>query len=57
MNTLYDTKRMIDEMSEVSLPISKINTDKIIKLLIDMLESTLPKFSKLVQDYKFNKSA
>jgi len=57
MDTLYDTKRMIDEMSEVSLPISKSNTDKKIKLLIDALESTLPKFSKLVQDYKFNKSA
>ena len=57
MNTLHDTKEMIDEMSEVSLPISKSNTDKKIKLLIDALESTLPKFSKLVQDYKFNKSA
>ena len=57
MDTLYDTKRMIDEMSEVSLPMSKSNTDKKIKLLIDALESTLPKFSKLVQDYKFSKSA
>ena len=57
MNTLYDTKRMIDELSEISLPMSKSNTDKKIKLLIDALESTLPKFSKLVQDYKFNKSA
>ena len=57
MNALDDTKRMIDELSELSLPMSKTNTDKKIKLLIDMLESTLPKFSKLVQDYKFNKSA
>lgn len=57
MDTLYDTKRMIDELSEISLPMSKSNTDKKIKLLIDALESTLPKFSKLVQDYKFNKSA
>ena len=57
MNSLDDTKRMIDELSEMSLPMSKSNTDKKIKLLIDMLESTLPKFSKLVQDYKFNKSA
>ena len=57
MNALDDTKRMIDELSEISLPMSKSNTDKKIKLLIDMLESTLPKFSKLVQDYKFNKSA
>ena len=57
MNTLYDTKRMIDELSEISLPMSKSNTDKKIKLLIDALESTLPKFSKVVQDYKFNKSA
>ena len=57
MNALDDTKRMIDELSELSLPMSKTNTDKKIKLLIDALESTLPKFSKLVQDYKFNKSA
>jgi len=57
MNTLADTKQMIDELSEISLPMSKTNTDKKIKLLIDMLESTLPKFSNLVQDYKFNKSA
>ena len=57
MNALDDTKRMIDELSELSLPMSKPNPDKKIKLLIDMLESTLPKFSKLVQDYKFNKSA
>ena len=57
MNALDDTKRMIDELSEMSLPMSKNNTDKKIKLLIDMLESTLPKFSNLVQDYKFNKSA
>lgn len=57
MNSLDDTKRMIDELSEMSLPMSKSTTDKKIKLLIDMLESTLPKFSKLVQDYKFNKSA
>ena len=57
MNALDDTKRMIDELSELSLPMSKTNTDKKIKLLIDMLESTLPKFSNLVQDYKFNKSA
>ena len=57
MNTLADTKQMIDELSEISLPMSKSNTDKKIKLLIDMLESTLPKFSNLVQDYKFNKSA
>ena len=57
MDTLHDTKRMIDEMSEVSLPMSKINTDKKIKLMIAALESPLPKFSKLVQDYKFNKSA
>ena len=57
MNTLNDTKRMIDELSDISLPMSKINTDKKIKLMIDALESTLPKFSKLVQDYKFNKSA
>ena len=57
MNALDDTKRMIDELSELSLPMSKTNTDKKIKLLIDMLESTLPKFSNLVQQYKFNKSA
>ncbi len=57
MNSLDDTKRMIDELSEMSIPMSKSTTDKKIKLLIDMLESTLPKFSKLVQDYKFNKSA
>ena len=57
MNTLDETKQMIDELSKISLPMSKSNTDKKIKLLIDMLESTLPKFSKLVQDYKFNKSA
>ena len=57
MNTLDETKQMIDELSKISLPMSKSNTDKKIKLLIDMLESTLPKFSDLVQDYKFNKSA
>ena len=57
MNTLDETKQMIDELSKISLPMSKSNTDKKIKLLIDMLESTLPKFSNLVQDYKFNKSA
>ena len=57
MNTLDETKQMIDELSKISLPMSKSNTDKKIKLLIDMLESTLPKFSNLLQDYKFNKSA
>jgi len=57
MNALDETKQMIDEISKISLPMSKTNTDKKIKLLIDMLESTLPKFSNLVQDYKFNKSA
>tara|TARA_R110002012_G_C11369292_1_gene581807 strand:+ start:276 stop:653 length:378 start_codon:yes stop_codon:yes gene_type:complete len=57
MNTLEDTKQAIDELSEISLPMSKSNTDKKIKLLIDMLESTLPKFSSLVQEYKLNKSA
>ena len=57
MNTLDETKQMIDELSKISLPMSKSNTDKKIKLLIDMLESTLPKFSNLVQQYKFNKSA
>ena len=57
MNTLDENNQMIDELSKISLPMSKSNTDKKIKLLIDMLESTLPKFSKLVQDYKFNKSA
>lgn len=57
MNTLDDTKQAIDELSEISLPMSKSNTDKKIKLLIDMLESTLPKFSNLVQEYKLNKSA
>ncbi len=57
MNALDETKQMIDEISKISLPMSKSNTDKKIKLLIDMLESTLPKFSNLVQDYKFNKSA
>ena len=57
MNNLEDTKQAIDELSEISLPMSKSNTDKKIKLLIDMLESTLPKFSELVQEYKLNKSA
>jgi hypothetical protein len=28
MNTLADTKQMIDELSEISLPMSKSNTDK-----------------------------
>ena len=50
MNTLDETKQMIDELSKISLPMSKSNTDKKIKLLIDMLESTL-QFSNLVQDY------
>ena len=57
MNTLYDTKEAIDELTVLDLPMSKTNTDKKIKLLIDMLESTLPKFSNIVQQYKFNKSA
>ena len=57
MNTLYDTKQAIDELTVLDLPMSKTNTDKKIKLLIDMLESTLPKFSNIVQQYKFNKSA
>tara|TARA_B000000532_G_C18859529_1_gene403437 strand:- start:123 stop:500 length:378 start_codon:yes stop_codon:yes gene_type:complete len=57
MATLTDTKEAIDELTVLDLPMSKTNTDKKIKLLIEMLESTLPKFSKLVQDYKFNLSA
>ena len=57
MATLLDTKKCIDELTVLDLPMSKTNTDKKIKLLIDMLESTLPKFSNLVQQYKFNKSA
>ena len=57
MATLTDTKEAIDELTVLDLPMSKANTDKKIKLLIEMLESTLPKFSKLVQDYKFNLSA
>ena len=57
MATLADTKEAIDELTVLDLPMSKTNTDKKIKLLIEMLESTLPKFSKLVQDYKFNLSA
>ena len=57
MATLADTKEAIDELTVLDLPMSKTNTDKKIKLLIEMLESTLPKFSKLVQDYKFNISA
>ena len=57
MATLEDTKQAIDELTLLDLPMSKTNTDKKIKLLIDMLESTLPKFSNLVQQYKFNKSA
>ena len=57
MATLEDTKQAIDELTVLDLPMSKTNTDKKIKLLIDMLESTLPKFSNIVQQYKFNKSA
>jgi len=57
MATLEDTKQAIDELTVLDLPMSKTNTDKKIKLLIEMLESTLPKFSNLVQQYKFNESA
>jgi len=57
MATLEDTKQAIDELTVLDLPMSKTNTNKKIKLLIDMLESTLPKFSNIVQQYKFNKSA
>ena len=55
--TLKDTKQAIDELTVLDLPMSKTNTNKKIKLLIDMLESTLPKFSNIVQQYKCNKSA
>jgi hypothetical protein len=46
---LVETKKAIDEMTAVSLPMSKENMNKKIKLLQQLLDSTLPKLSNLVQ--------
>ena len=48
-NQLVETKKAIDEMTAVSLPMSKENMNKKIKLLQQLLDSTLPKLSNLVQ--------
>ena len=49
-NQIEETKATLDEMSCISLPISKENMDRKIKLLTQLLESTLPKLHNLVEE-------
>ena len=44
-----DTKRVIDEMTNVSLPMSLDNMATKIKLLTELLESALPKLQNAVE--------
>jgi len=54
---IEETKRAIDEMTDVCLPISKENMDRKIKLLKQLLESTLPKLANIVEEALHIKSA
>ena len=56
-NQMDDTKRVIDEMTEVSLPISLENMNTKIKLLTELLESALPKLQKCVEEALEEQSA
>ena len=47
---IKDTKRTLDEISTISLPFSKENMDKKIKLLTQLLESTLPQLHNIVEE-------
>jgi hypothetical protein len=47
---MKETKQAIDDVSSVSLPCSKENMDKKIKLLTQLLESTLPKLHNIVEE-------
>ena len=47
---MEETKQTLDEMSCISLPMSKENMDKKIKLFTQLLESTLPKLHNLVEE-------
>lgn len=47
---MEETKQTLDELSCISLPMSKENMDKKIKLLTQLLESTLPKLHNLVEE-------
>ena len=46
---MADTKRVIDEMTNVSLPMSLDNMAAKIKLLTELLESALPKLQNAVE--------
>ena len=56
-NQMEDTKRAIDELTNLSLPMSKDNMNKKIKLVKQLLESTLPKLATLVEEALQDKSA
>ena len=56
-NQMSDTKKVIDEMTEVSLPISLENMNTKIKLLTELLESALPKLQKCVEEALEEQSA
>ena len=46
---MNDTKRVIDEVTNVSLPMSLDNMATKIKLLTELLESALPKLQNAVE--------
>ena len=53
---MKETKQAIDECTQISLPLSKENMGRKIELLTQLLDSTLPKLSGIVQK-AINKSA
>lgn len=54
---MADTKRVIDEITELSLPMSLDNMAAKIKLLTDLLESALPKLQETIEFELKSKSA